>query len=393
MTLDVTRLRAETPGCAPEAGGGIALNAAGAALPSRAVLAAVTDHLHREALVGGYQAQADARETLDDFAPAVAALLNARPEEIAFVENATRAWALAFAAVPLAPGQRVLTGRAEYASNYMALLQATLRRRVTVEVIPDDADGVLDVAALEARLGPDVGLLALTHVPTHDGLVTPVAAAGARARAHGVPFLLDACQSAGQLPLDVEGLGCDMLVASGRKYLRGPRGTGFLYVRAPLLPRLAPPFVDLQSAAWVAPEEVTPRTDAARFEVWERFVAGQLGLTVAVREALALGVPALSARIQALADTLRTGLRTVPGVTLHDHGPRPCGIVTLTRDGVDATALHARLTAAGVYASVSPPGHARLHRHDQPPLLRLSPHVYNTEQELDTVVRLLADFS
>ena len=241
MSIDVARARAETPGCEHVAH----LNNAGAALAPAPVLDAVIEHLRREAAIGGYEAAAERRDRVEHAYDAIAALLGCAREEVAIVENATRAWDMAFYSVRLRAGDRVLTSRAEYASNYIALRQAADRTGAAVVVLPDDEHGQVDVDRLAAMLDDRVKLVSLVHVPTQGGLVNPAAAVGAACRAAGVPLLLDACQSVGQMPIDVGAIGCDMLSATGRKFLRGPRGTGFLYVRRELIEALEPPLLDL----------------------------------------------------------------------------------------------------------------------------------------------------
>jgi cysteine desulfurase / selenocysteine lyase len=209
----------------------IHFNNAGAALPPQPVVDAMIGHLRREAAIGGYEAEDEAEARIAAIRGSIARLLNADPAEIALVENATVGWWMAFHALPLGPGERILTARAEYASNYISYLQAAKRRGVLVETVPSRDSGELDLEALDRMIDGRVRLISITHVPTNGGLVNPAAEVGRIARRHGIPYLLDACQSAGQLPLDVAELGFDMLSATGRKYLRGPRGTGFLYVR------------------------------------------------------------------------------------------------------------------------------------------------------------------
>jgi cysteine desulfurase/selenocysteine lyase len=250
LPLDVDRARAETPGCRSVTH----FNNAGASLPPEPVLEAVIGHLRLEAAVGGYEAAAARPEEIEHTYDAVAALLGAHRDEIALVENATRAWDMAFYALPLEPGDRILTTSSEYASNVIAFLQLARRKGVRVEVVPDDASGQLDAGALRELLDERVKLIAVNHVPTHNGLVNPAAEIGKVAKEAGVPYLLDACQSVGQMPVDVHEIGCDLLSATGRKFLRAPRGTGFLYAAAPFLERLEPPFLDLHAAEWAAPE-------------------------------------------------------------------------------------------------------------------------------------------
>jgi selenocysteine lyase/cysteine desulfurase len=335
LVTDIGRLRAETPGCATA----LHLNNAGAALMPRPVYEAQIDHLAREYATGGYEAKDEAEGRLAAVYESVATLLGAGSGEIAIVENATRAFDMGFHAIAFAPGDVILTSVAEYASNYLAYLRAAETSGVVVRVVPDDEHGQLDTAALGRMLaepgrGRQVRLVAVSHIPTHFGLVQPAAAIGALARAHGALYFLDATQSAGQLPLDVAEIGCDLLCSTGRKYLRGPRGVGFLYAREAILPELRPPFIDLHAATWTGPDTYELRADARRFENWEANFAASLGLGAAVEYALALGIEPIWARVQELATRLRAGLAAIPGVALHDRGATLGGLVAFSIDGL-----------------------------------------------------------
>ncbi len=381
MPIDIERARRETPGCQTT----LHFDNAGAALMPDAVLDVTIGHLRRESEIGGYLAEDQAAARVERVYAAAAALINCRADEIAFVENATRAWDMAFYSLDFKPGDRILTAKAEYASNYIAYLQVASKTGAVVEAIANDETGQLSVAALEDAIDERVKLISVTHVPTNGGLVNPAAAIGRVARAAGVPYLLDACQSVGQLPIDVEEIGCDMLSATGRKYLRGPRGTGFLYVRRAMLDRLEPPFLDLRAATWVAPERYEMRDDARRFENWESFVAGRVGLGVAIDYALGWGLADIRDRVYALADALRARLEALPGVTVHDIGAERCGIVTFAIDGVEAAEAERRLVAQGINAASSTVFSTRLDMEARavPTLMRASVHYYNTDDEIE----------
>jgi len=386
--IDVTRARRETPGCEHVTH----LNNAGSSLPPQPVLDAVVDHLELEARVGGYEAHEQNEPAIERFYGAAAELLGARPEEIAFASSATRAWDMAFYAFPFERGDRIVTAVAEYISNYIAYIQIAERTGVEVIPVPNDEHGQVSVDALRELVDERVKLITITHVPTNGGLVNPAAEIGAVAREAGIPYLLDACQSVGQLPVDVEKIGCDVLSATGRKYLRGPRGTGFLYVRSSLLERLEPPFLDMRAADWVEPDRYELRPDALRFEEWEQAYAAKVGLATAIDYALGWGVDAIWERVAALGEGLRARLGDVEGVTLRDLGAVRCGIVTFTVDGVGAEELKERLARERINVTVSPRSATLLDSEERglPDLIRASVHYYNTDEELDRLVRVTA---
>jgi selenocysteine lyase/cysteine desulfurase len=379
-SLDVERVRAETAGCIER----IHFNNAGCALPPDPVFQTVIDHLDLERRIGGYEAAEHAAGRIGHTYDALARLLNCAPDEIACVENATRAWDMAFYAFTFRRGDRILTGVSEYASNYIAFLQTARRSGVSIDVVPDDETGQLSLQALEEMIDDRVKLIAITHVGTQGGLVNPAAAVGRIARAHGIPYLLDACQSVGQMAIDVEVIGCDILSATGRKYLRGPRGTGFLYVRRALIETLEPPFLDLHAATWTGRNAFEIRPDAKRFETFETYVAGRIGLGVAADYARDLGLEAIGCRVRRLAAILRDSLSALPGMTVHDRGVELCGIVTFTKEGASATAIRRKLAAQRINVSVSFITAARLDLEARglSELVRASVHYYNTEDEI-----------
>lgn len=389
--IDIERIRTDTPAVSRLA----YLHNAGAALMPSAVAAAMKRHIDLESEIGGYAAADRESERLDAVYGSVARLLNAAPDEIALMENATVAWQMAFYALSFRAGDRILTAEAEYAANYVAFLQIARRTGAIIDIVPSDASGELDVHALERMIDDRVKLIAITWVPTNGGLVNPAAAIGKIARARGIPYLLDACQAVGQMQVDVEAIGCDMLSATGRKFLRGPRGTGFLYVRRPLLQQLEPPMIDHFAAPWVARDRYQLRDDARRFETWENNYAARLGLGAAVDYALTIGLGPIEQRCRLLADRLRNGLGAISGITIRDLGRAPGAIVSFTMEGREADAIVRSAAAAGITIGASDPASTRIDAEARalPPVVRASPHYYNTAAEIDRLVAHLASLA
>lgn len=384
---NIDALRADTPACESL----VHFNNAGASLMPLPVQKAVADHLTLEATIGGYEAEAQAQENLSAFYDEFATLLNASSDEIAYVENATRAWDMAFYGLPLKEGDRILTHASEYVSNYLALLQQAQRRKLHIDLIPSDEHGQIDVTAISGLVTDRTRLIAISHVPTQGGLVNPAIAIGKVAKEHNLIYLIDACQSAGQIALDVKALQCDVLTGTGRKFLRGPRGTGFLYIRKDFLNELDPPFVDLHSAHWVSDDHFEFVPTAKRFENWESYVAGRVGLMQAVRYANALGLNNIEERVTLLGQLLRDQLSAVKGVDVHDLGLKKCGIVTFTKQNAPATLMSDQLRAIKMNVSVSTLESARL---DLGPrkldkLVRASVHYFNTEDEIQRFVKAI----
>jgi selenocysteine lyase/cysteine desulfurase len=388
---DLARWRAETPGCEHLTH----LNNAGAALVPRAVRDAIDAHLDLEERLGGYEAAEDQATQLHAAYDSVACLLGARARNIAVVQNSTVAYAQAISAFDFEPGDVVLTSRSDYASNQIMFLSLARRRGVEVVRAPDAAEGGVDpdaVRRLVSRRRP--ALVALTWVPTNSGLVQPVEAVGRICQEAGVPYLVDACQVVGQMPIDVQRLGCDYLAAAARKFLRGPRGVGFLYVSDKRLEVGAHPLlVDMHGATWVEADafELTP--DARRFESWEFAYALVLGLGTAAAYALDVGLENARDRARELAAYARTRLAMLPGARVLDRGPELCAIVTAALAGRDAKEIKLALRARGINTSSPHREDAVIDMDDKGTgsALRVSPHYYNTKEEIDTAVEALQE--
>lgn len=391
MPFDLERARRETPGCTHV----LHLNNAGASLMPQPVLDATVAHLRLEALYGGYEAADLAHAQIEYTYDAAARLINCQRSEIAFVENATRAWDMAFYSIPFKAGDRILTAQAEYASNYIAFLQIAQKTGAIVEPIPNDEHGQVSLEALKHMLDERVKLIAITHVPTNGGLVQPVSAIGKIARAANILYLVDACQSVGQMPIDVQQIGCDLLSTTGRKYLRGPRGTGFLYVRRAILDQLEPPMLDLHAAEWVARDHYEMRSDARRFENWETNYAGKLGLSVAIDYALQWDLDDIWRRVKTLAYQLRTQLSPLPGVIVRDRGITQCGIVTFTLEDHDPEEIRRQLSVYNINVSVTTRSSTLLDMDARKltSMVRASVHYYNSEDEITRFCAKVAEIA
>jgi selenocysteine lyase/cysteine desulfurase len=292
---------------------------------------------------------------------------------------------MAFYSLRFTAGDRIVTSANEYASNYIAFLQVAQRTGAEIHVVESDQAGEVDLEAMRKLLDDRVKLIALTHLPTNGGLVQPAAQVGELARRAGIRFLLDATQSAGQIDLDVQALGCDMLCATGRKYLRGPRGTGFLYVRHSMLEQMDPPLLDMHAANWLSQDKFAVRGDAKRFETWESAAATRLGLGVAIEYALALGLKKIESRVQELGRLLRERLGKVKGVTVRDLGRVRSGIVTFTCECHAAGEVMQGLKEKGIAVRVSDRTSTLIdmERRRLEELVRASVHYYNTEEEIE----------
>ncbi len=384
MTFDEAKVFSDTPGKQNV----IHLNNAGSSLMPAVVLETQVDHLNLEASIGGYEASDKRSAEIEAVYGSVARLINCHPDEVAVVENATVGWSMAFYAIPFEKGDRILTAEAEYASNYLAYLQLAKEKGVVIDVIPADEAGVLSIKSLEEMIDDRVKLISVTHVPTNSGLVNPVAEIGKIARKHNILYLVDACQSAGQMPLDVAEIGCDMLSATARKYLRGPRGVGFLYVKSDVIEKLHPPMIDLFSADWVSETDYVLRKDARRFENWENNYAAKLGMGTAIDYALDIGLDTIEARITELSNYFREQLRSIDGIFLHTHCPNQCGIVSFALEGMEPEDIKCHLKSKGINVSVTTPFSTLIDAtiHQLPDLVRASVHYFNDKDELDKVI-------
>ncbi len=380
--IDVEAVRADTPGCARCAH----FNAAGSALMPRPVIEAIRSHLDLEAAIDGYRAADRQQALIEDTYRAYAELLGTKPANIALCENATDAFSRALSAIDFEPGDLILTSENDYVSNQITYLSMVKRLRVRLERIPEHPQGGFDPAAADDLIrARRPRLVALSQVPTNSGLIQPVAAVAGACADTGAYYLLDACQSIGQMELDVGSLGCDFLSASARKFLRGPRGSGVLYCSERVLNEgLAPLYLDLRGARWAAADRYEAESSARRFETWENPYALVIGAGVAVRYALGIGLAAIERHLCARAAAMREALAELPGLRVLDRGKRRCAIVTFTLSATSPAAAIAHLDRHGITASISQRDYAVIDfdRKEAPWAIRVAPHCYTNAQDV-----------
>ena len=391
MNLD--QLRRDTPATAQL----IHLNNAGAGLMPAVVSNAMQSYLGHEARYGGYESAAAYSQQLADFYPQAAQLLHCQPRNIAITYSATDAYGKALSAIPFRAGEVILTTNDDYISNQFAFLSLQKRFGIRIVRANDHAEGgvIVDhLIELAWQLRPV--LIAVTHVPTNSGRIQPVEAFKAVAREVGAWYIVDACQSIGQMPVDAVAIGADFLSATGRKFLRGPRGTGLLYISDRALDAgLEPLFIDMRGADWTADDTYRPQPTARRFEQWEVAPALQLGLTEALRYANALDLAEVAQRNALLRNRLQTGLGNIPGLRLLDQGDHLASLLLFTRPGQTPDNIQNALKQHQINFSMSFTNFALIdwERKGVEWALRLSPHYYNTEAEIDMVIGVVRESS
>lgn len=384
---EIQQFRAETKGTTHR----IHFNNAGASLPPDVVVQTMTDYLNEEALYGGYETEAKYHAQLNNVHTLIARLINANADEVAIAENASTAWGIAFNGLDFKKDDVIITSEMEYVTNLIGFLNIKKRHGVEVKVIPNDENGNFSLQALEEAITPQTKLIAVTEIASTSGCMVPIVEIGKIARKNNVLYLVDACQSAGHVPIDVKEIGCDMLSVTGRKYLRAPRGTGFLFVRKEIQDQIKPIFMDNHATDWVTLNDYQLRNDARRYELYEKNRALMLGLGKAIEYALNIGLDRIWDRIQYLSALLRAQLAQINGVTVHDFGDKQCGIVTFSVEGFDAKTIKYRLAEDHINVTV---GNAvsmliYMEKNHLQSVVRASIHYYNTEEEIQILCKSL----
>lgn len=385
--MNIEKLRSETPGCKEK----IHFNNAGAALISAQTLKIQQEYLLEEAEIGSYECAVLHAHEINLFYDHAAALINAQPNEIAFMESATVGWQRAFWSIEFNEGDEIICDSTSYASNYIAFINAKRRFKVNIRIIGQSDSGAVNLEELESSISSKTKLISITHMPTNGGLVNPAEEIGAIAKRHNILYQLDACQSVGQYPIDVKRIKCDFLSTTGRKYLRGPRGTGFLYVNSEVINHLTPQSLDLHSAEWVASDTYEARNDAKRFETWECNPAAKLGLSNAILQTHDFGIEHIWQRVVILAEYLREKLESIEQISVTDIGQLKSGIVTFKSNITPVDQLKTKLLERNINTVVAIKSGTLIDMETRElgSILRASIHYYNTHEEIDIFIETL----
>ena len=384
---EIQKLRSETRGTSEWAH----FNNAGASLPPDQVVETVIQYLREESLLGGYETEHVRRDQLENVYELIARLIHADKDEVAIVENASMAWGLAFNGIEFNRGDEIITSEMEYVTNLLGFLNAEQSQGVQIKVVPNDEQGNFSLRALQECITKQTKLIAITHIASTAGAVLPIVEIGKIARRNHILYLVDACQTVGQIPIHVGEIGCDILSATGRKYLRAPRGTGFLYVRKEIQDKLKIFLMDGYTAQLNSENSFEIRKDARRFELYEKNRALTLGLGKAIEYALNIDMGRIWQQIQFLAGLMRRQLTNIEGITVHDQGDQQCGIVTFSVSGIGSSHVKTWLAEKKIHVSV---GLAKstliyMNRNSLSTVVRASVHYYNTEEEINEMCRAL----
>jgi len=390
---EVARWRADTPGCAHVNH----LNNAGSSLMPQPVIDAMHDHIKLESELGGYEAAEKRESAVEATYLDLAHLIGAKRENVAITSSATAGFVQTISSFDFQPGDALVTTKCDYTSYQIQYLALAQRQGVKILRAEDRPEGGVDPDSVRDLLRANrARLVAVSWVPTNSGLVQDVEAVGAVCEEAGVPYSIDACQAIGQIAIDVARLRCDYLSVTARKFLRGPRGIGFMFASDRALARGDHPlYIDMRGATWVSPDRYEIAPTAQRYEDWEFPYALVLGLGAAARYARNVGIDVAHQRAFALAAHLRAGLKGIPGVRVLDRGHNPCAIVTAAVGSLDATDVVAALAARGINTTASLGWYGLLDFAEKQvsSAVRISPHYFNTEGEVDSVVAAVGEIA
>ncbi len=395
MTADSTgfdqnqlrEVRCQTPGLV----GRVHLDNCGSALMPQPVVDALKQALDREVAVGGYVAQEQQAGALEGSYQSLVRLFGGDAGDFAFVGSAVDGWTKAFYSLPMAAGGNIVTAYNEYCSNYVAYLQIAKRHGVEIRVAQQAETGGIDLDHLSSLIDDKTQVISISHMPSSSGEINQVAEVGRIAKTAGVLYVLDACQSAGHVPVSVADIGCDVMTGTSRKFLRGPRGIGFLYVNEHARSVMDPIVLTNQSAEWTRKDAYTLRKDARVFEAWERSVVNQLGFTAAVDYLLDIGVDAATNQIARNALYLRKKLADCATVKMACPPSATSAIITFNLEGKTPVDVKARLAEQGIAVQIASVVHTRLdlERRGIDSAVRVSPHYYTSQSDMDRFIEAI----
>lgn len=387
--IDTTKVRADTPGCTHK----IFLNSAGSSLMTKGAVQIMHSYLDKEMILGGYQTVPFFQHEIDAFYLHASALLHTSPGNIAFTFNATDAYAKAVSSITFKPGDYILTTEDDYVSNY--ILFFSLQKRFGLQMVRSNTlpSGDINMFDLETKmLKYRPVLVSVTHIPSNSGKIQDVEKIGHLCEKYDIWYIVDACQSVGQMDIDVNKIKCDFLSATGRKFLRGPRGTGFLYVSDKALAAcLEPLLIDMRGATWETENNYMPSGSATRFELWEANYANILGLSEAIRYAMSIGLKNIRAYNLELCQLLKEQLQIIPDIKITEEGSQTASIVTFTSDTKTLDEYKNTLDMANISYSVGYRHFALIdfNKKNVDWVIRFSPHYFNTTDEILQVVEIL----
>ncbi len=385
--MNIEQIRKDTPGV-PKL---IHFNNAGASLVTQQVIDATINFIHEDAITGGYRITNEKATEINNFYTQAAKLINASPNEIALTQNATSSLNLALYSIPFQKGDVIITSELEYGNNFINYLHLKEQKGIEIRIFKHELNGSFDLNAFEKLIDNKVKLIAITHIPTSNGIIAPAEEIGKLAKKYQVLFMVDACQSIGQIPFDVEKIGCDFATATSRKYLRGGRGLGFLYVRQSVIEQLEPVFLELLYTNWQNANDYQLNKSAKMFETWEKPFAAMMGFTAALKYANDLGIDNIWSRIELIANYLREQLQTIEDITVHDIGQKQGGIVTFSKAGISPEDLQKHLQSFNINSSVTARFSSVLEmdKRNISAANRTSVHYYNTKEEVDFLISKL----
>jgi selenocysteine lyase/cysteine desulfurase len=394
---EIEKFRNETIGC----NNVNHLNNAGAGLMPNVVTQSILDYIKLESEIGGYEAAALQANEIQQFYVQAGKLINCDASNIAFTASATDSYTRALSSILFCEGDIILTDNDDFISNQIQFLSLQKRFGIRIVRIKNAAIGGVDLQDLEEKLFTlQPRLLAITHIPTNSGLVQPVKSIGEiysryeKIQNNKTWYIIDACQSAGQMKLDIEELKCDFLSITIRKFLRGPRGTGFLYISDKALRfGLEPLFIDMRGAEWIEKDEYKQQPDAKRFEDWEFAYALVLGSKAAIEYCINIGEDKIWQQIQLLSKYMRIRLSQIDRILVLDNGPEVGGLVTFTVEGSQPQYIVTELLERKINVVPSFRNFAVIDFDEKGVewAIRASPHYYNTFEEIDLFIKAVKE--